>query len=181
MAQRALRRHADEEAQPKRAVRRVGRFCLSTAARLLTSQGVAAWDDARVREQQKRLKLVRESSTLFRRLASSGADIEAADGRGARCFFMTVRDPVARLQSQLERMSATPNHRLHAMMARPRVFNASETTSLMGTAAVDNYLTRLLLGPSAFFLPLRGINASHALAASRVLARFAADDGAAVA
>jgi hypothetical protein len=44
----------------------------------------------------------------------------------------------------------------------------------MGTAAVDNYLTRLLLGPSAFFLPLRGINASHALAASRVLARFAA-------
>ena len=89
-------------------------------------------------------------------------------------YVAVVRDPVARLQSQLERMSATPNHRLHAMMARPRVFNASETTSLMGTAAVDNYLTRLLLGPSAFFLPLRGINASHALAASRVLARFAA-------
>ena len=87
-------------------------------------------------------------------------------------YVAVVRDPVARLQSQLERMSATPNHRLHAMMARPRVFGASETTSLMGTAAVDNYLTRLL-GPSAFFLPLRGINASHA-SPRRVLARFAA-------
>ena len=36
----------------------------------------AAEIDARVREQQKRLKLVRESSTLFRRLASSGAGFD---------------------------------------------------------------------------------------------------------
>ena len=36
----------------------------------------AAEIDARVREQQKRLKLVRESSTLFRRLASSGVGFD---------------------------------------------------------------------------------------------------------
>ena len=47
----AVGRQQQEEAQTKRAVRMVGRFCLSKAARLLTSQGVADWDDARVREQ----------------------------------------------------------------------------------------------------------------------------------
>ena len=35
-----------------------------------------------------------------------------------------------------------------------------------GTAALDNYLIRMLLGPSVFFLPLRAINASHLKAAT---------------
>ena len=41
----------DEERQVKRAVHLVGRFCLSKATRLLTSQGVADSDDPRVRAQ----------------------------------------------------------------------------------------------------------------------------------
>jgi len=44
----------------------------------------------------------------------------------------------------------------------------------MGTAAINNYLTRMLLGPSAFFLPLRAINESHFHAAAAVLAAFSA-------
>jgi hypothetical protein len=89
-------------------------------------------------------------------------------------YVTVLRDPVARLQSQFERMSSQPNHRLHALLSRPHVYNETETSSLMGTAAVDNYVTRMLLGPPAFFLPLRGINASHLRAASAVLAGFAA-------
>jgi hypothetical protein len=38
--------------------------------------------------------------------------------------------------------------------------------TLLGTAALDNYLIRMLLGPSVFFLPLRAINASHLRAAT---------------
>ena len=41
----------DEEQQVKRAVRLVGRFCLSKATRLLTSEGVADSKDPRVRAQ----------------------------------------------------------------------------------------------------------------------------------
>lgn len=89
-------------------------------------------------------------------------------------YVTVLRDPVARLQSQLERMSSQPNHKLHQLLSQPRVLNTSVTTSLMGTPALDNYLVRLLLGPPTFFLPLRAINASHFAAASRVLAGFAA-------
>ena len=89
-------------------------------------------------------------------------------------YVTVLRDPVARLQSQLERMSDRPNHRLHELLSRPHVYNHSETSSLMGTAALDNYLIRMLLGPSVFFLPLRAINASHLKAATAVLSRFAA-------
>ena len=97
----------------------------------------------------------------------------------SRCFdhfsYVTVlRDPVARLSSQLERMTTRPNMKLRSLLASPYVFNTSERTSLMGTAAVDNYLTRLLLGPPAFFLPLRGINESHFAAAAATLASFTA-------
>lgn len=46
--------------------------------------------------------------------------------------MQVLRDPVARLQSQLERMSERPNHRLHELLSRPHVYNHSETSSLMG-------------------------------------------------
>ena len=46
-----------------------------------------------------------------------------------------LRDPVARLQSQLERMSNRPNHRLHELLSRPHIYNHSETSSLMGSPA----------------------------------------------
>lgn len=43
---------------------------------------------------------------------------------------------------QLERMSPQPNMRLRTMLASPYMFNASERTSLMGTPALNNYLSR---------------------------------------
>ena len=89
-------------------------------------------------------------------------------------YIALLRDPVERIVSQLERTSAQPNTRLRELMNAPWVFNTSESSSLMGTAALDNYLTRLLLGAPVFFLPLRGINSSHLEAASQVLAAFAA-------
>ena len=94
-----------------------------------------------------------------------------------RCFshfdYVTVlRDPIARLQSQILRSSMAPNTWLKALLDRRYAFNTSTSSSFMGTAALDNYVTRLLLGPSAFFLPLRGINSSHFQAASRILAAF---------
>ena len=59
---------------------------------------------------------------------------------------VVLRDPVERLQSQLVRLYPnSPNARLHAMMSRRFVFNTSEHSSLMGTAAVDNYMTRMLV------------------------------------
>ena len=93
-----------------------------------------------------------------------------------RCFdtfqyVIIIRDPIERLQSIVLRMTS-PNLRIREVLERPYAFNTTTRTSFMGTAAVDNYLTRLLLGPSAFFLPLRGINASHYQVASRVLASF---------
>lgn len=98
---------------------------------------------------------------------------------GSFCFdefahITVLRDPVDRLQSQLTRMyGGKPNSRLRALASQKLLFNTSERTSLMGTAALDNYLTRLLLGPSAFFLPLGAINASHERAAMGVLSKFA--------
>lgn len=96
----------------------------------------------------------------------------------AYCFdtftYITVlRDPIARLQSLALRLVAQPNTWLRRVLEQPYVFNTSTSSSLIGTAALDNFLTRLLLGPSAFFLPLRGINESHFRAASDVLASFA--------
>ncbi|KAL1511935.1 hypothetical protein AB1Y20_005215 [Prymnesium parvum] len=85
-----------------------------------------------------------------------------------------LRQPVERVRRQLERMSATPNSRLRAMMGAPAVFNTSERTSLMGTPAINNYLTRLLLGEEAFFLPLRAITDAHCDAAAAMLAEFVA-------
>ena len=60
---------------------------------------------------------------------------------------VVLRDPVERLQSQLVRLHPTsPNTHLHALMSQPYVFNTSHMgSSLMGTAAVDNYMTRLLV------------------------------------
>lgn len=92
-----------------------------------------------------------------------------------RHFFgiIVLRDPVERLVSQFIRFHPdAPNAALNTILSRPYVFNTSERSSLFGTASVDNYLTRLLLGAPAFFLPLRGINASHRRAASKVLASF---------
>ena len=89
-------------------------------------------------------------------------------------YVTVLRDPVERIASQLERVSTQPNTRLHQLIAQPWHFNASESSSMMGTAALDNYLTRLLVGPSAFFLPLRSINTSHRALASRILASFVA-------
>lgn len=97
-----------------------------------------------------------------------------------RCFqrfhYVTIlRDPVERLRSLLERRRGAqdPNMRLSRLLSRLFAFNTSEPSSLMGTPALDNYLTRLLLGPPVFFLPLGGVNASHFRAAARVLAKFA--------
>lgn len=106
-------------------------------------------------------------------LQGDGADPWCA---GSNLFDVVtvLRDPVARLVSQLERSSPRPNSRLAELTARPWHFNTSERSSLFGTASLDNYLTRLLLGPSAFFLPLRSINASHLEAATRVLDSFTA-------
>ena len=42
-----------------------------------------------------------------------------------------LRHPVERLRRQLERLSATPNVRLRAMLSSPLAFNTSETTSLV--------------------------------------------------
>ena len=53
----------------------------------------------------------------------------------AAVVTQVLRDPVARLQSQLERMSDRPNHRLHELLSRPHVYNHSETSSLMGEPA----------------------------------------------
>ena len=60
-----------------------------------------------------------------------------------------------------------PNAALNTILSRPYVFNTSERSSLFGTASVDNYLTRLLLGAPASSRALRGINASHRRAASQ--------------
>lgn len=87
-------------------------------------------------------------------------------------YVTVVRDPVERLRSQLERRFRLPNAWLNAILGQPYAFNTSEPTSLMGTAAIDNYFTRILCGPQAFFLPLGGINASHLRAATSVLASF---------
>ena len=89
-------------------------------------------------------------------------------------YVTVLRDPVERIASQLERVSTQPTTRLHQHIAQPWHNNASESSSMMGTAALDNYLTRLLVGPSAFFLPLRSINTSHRALASRILASFVA-------
>lgn len=89
---------------------------------------------------------------------------------------MLLRDPVERLRSQLERMHRTaPNAKLRSMLnvSRSR-FDPSLSSSLMGPAAVDNYLIRMLLGQDVFFLPLRAINQSHADEAARVMAAFSA-------
>lgn len=89
-------------------------------------------------------------------------------------YVTVLRDPVSRLRSQLERRSAhRPNARLRSLLSQPRVFNVSASSSLMGTAAIDNYLIRLLVGPSAFFLPLGGINSTHLHTAVEVLNSFA--------
>jgi len=87
-------------------------------------------------------------------------------------YVTLLRDPISRLTSQATRSSISPNARIRDLLERPSVFNTSTSSSLMGTAALDNYLTRLLLGPSAFFLPVRGINATHFAIASRVLSAF---------
>ena len=94
---------------------------------------------------------------------------------GAFSYVTLIRHPVERIRSQLERMHpASPNTALRAMLSAPLLFNTSARTSLIGTPALDNYLVRLLLGPAAFFLPLRGINESHYAVASQLLASFAA-------
>ena len=100
-------------------------------------------------------------------------------GYGRQCleqyFFgvIVLRDPVERLQSQFVRFHPSgPNAALNAILSRQYAFNTTERSSLFGTASIDNYLTRLLLGPRAFFLPLRGINSSHRQAAARILESF---------
>lgn len=85
-----------------------------------------------------------------------------------------VRHPVERVRRQLERMSTQPNSRFRAMLSTSLVFNLSERTSLMGTPSLDNYLTRLLLGPDAFFLPFRALTDVHCDQASALLAGFVA-------
>ena len=92
-------------------------------------------------------------------------------------YVVLLRDPVERLTRQLERMSSQPNTRLRAMLASPFVFNTSERTSLMGTAAINNYAARMLLGPPAFFLPLGAFNDSLCSQASKLLAGFTAAVG----
>lgn len=83
-----------------------------------------------------------------------------------------LRQPVERARRQLERMSQQPNSRFRAMLSSPLFFNTSERTSLMGTPALNNYITRLVLGPQAFFLPLNAITDSHCDDATRILAGF---------
>ena len=61
-------------------------------------------------------------------------------------YVTVLRDPVARLRSQLERMSEQPNRRLQELLSRPHVYNHRANSSLMGTAAIDNYVIRMLLG-----------------------------------
>jgi len=68
-----------------------------------------------------------------------------------------------------------PNAKLRSLLNASRSrFDPAVSSSLMGPAAVDNYLIRMLLGPRVFFLPLRAINASHARQAAAVLRGFAA-------
>jgi hypothetical protein len=88
-------------------------------------------------------------------------------------YVTVLRDPIERLQSQFSRMHGQhPNTRLRELLSAAHAFNTSERSSLMGPAAVDNYLVRLLAGPEAFFLPAGGINASHFHRASSRLSRF---------
>ena len=103
---------------------------------------------------------------------------ETVLGDSGFCFadfqYVTIlRDPVERLHSQLTHMfSASPNAQLHRILKRTSLFNTSERSSLMGTASVDNYLIRILLGPPAFFLPLGAINSTHLEEADHILSKF---------
>jgi hypothetical protein len=66
-----------------------------------------------------------------------------------------------------------PNARLRSLLNASRSrFEPALKSSLMGPAAVDNYLIRMLLGPDVFFLPFAAINATHARQAETVLRSF---------
>ena len=87
-------------------------------------------------------------------------------------YIMLFKDPMRRLQSNLNRLASRPNKQAKAWLTR-LVFTEHRTSDLAGTPSLNNFVARTILGTDAFFLPPGGINASHEQAATVMLSKFA--------
>ena len=99
----------------------------------------------------------------------------------AYTFFM--HDPIRRIVSMLAMKCATcenatrvadcAEHMLDDIEKRDLLVDVDDGTYMMGTAAVNNYNIRMLLGPRTFFAGLNLISEPHLHGAQNMLKRFA--------
>ena len=158
------------------------------AARIATSSARTRGTGGSIAPRRRARRLRSRAGRRTSRVARASAATSAAqplvrrvgDAAGARALpGVCVRRRRARPGGARCRAAA----RAHVGDAQPPAARDDGTASRLqrvGDDVADGHGRRRQLldaaaaRPSAFFLPLRGINASHALAASRVLARFAA-------
>lgn len=100
-----------------------------------------------------------------------------ADALAAVCtplfFYVTVvRDPVRRIESHCRYERIDPAKALSWLAATTLPTSADPSKVQLGTAAVDNFYTRSLLGRDVFHAPAGALTHAHLARAAAVLARF---------